>query len=378
MIIVEVFSCSGGMAEGLRRAGLGVTMAFDWAKDACDSYERNLGHRPVQMDVRDLLRMVRAGWRPLPHIDLFVADPPCTPWSRAGKRLGIEDERDMLGVTCDLIAELRPETFLIANVPGLDDGPNWHVVQQTIGGLAGFGYCVADFARLDAADYGVPQHRVRPFWFGHLEGSCMTWPARTHGPRESHPTLPGVAALRPYVTCLDALGHLSPEHLGEPIKLRWREGTEGPNHRPSQASQPSRTLTRNTHSDGSLLVVPHHPISPDAHGLSRTVRAASATTPDKILAWPWPRPATTVTCRAGLPPPGHHPESGSIMFPMPGTIKLSERAAAILQGFPESWHFAGKTKRARWAQIGMAMPPPFAEAVARSIASRVHSMRAAS
>jgi len=42
--------------------------------------------------------------------------------------------------------------------------------------------------------------------------------------------------------------------------------------------------------------------------------------------------------------------------------------AAILQGFPEGWHFAGETKRARWSQIGQAMPPPLAHAVASSIA----------
>ena len=41
--------------------------------------------------------------------------------------------------------------------------------------------------------------------------------------------------------------------------------------------------------------------------------------------------------------------------------------AATLQGFPETWVFCGKTKASRSAQIGMAMPPPMAEAVARSI-----------
>lgn len=42
---IEVFSCSGGMAEGLRRAGVPIHMAFDFDEDACDSYEKNLGHR---------------------------------------------------------------------------------------------------------------------------------------------------------------------------------------------------------------------------------------------------------------------------------------------------------------------------------------------
>jgi len=48
-------------------------------------------------------------------------------------------------------------------------------------------------------------------------------------------------------------------------------------------------------------------------------------------------------------------------------VILSERAAGTLQGFAETWVFAGKTKKARWAQIGMAMPPPLAEAVARAV-----------
>lgn len=41
------------------------------------------------------------------------------------------------------------------------------------------------------------------------------------------------------------------------------------------------------------------------------------------------------------------------------------------------WHFAGATKRARWSQIGQAMPPPLAEAVARSIARALRGRSAA-
>lgn len=173
MNVVELFCCSGGMAEGLRRAGLPVTEAFDFDDDACASYERNLGHKPIGIDVRDLLRMVRLGWRPsemrdedtgeLRGIDLLVADPPCVSWSRAGKRLGLNDPVDMLKETVAIVAALAPRHFLIANVPGLDDGPNWPVVQELIGGLSRHGYCI-DFARLDACDYGCPV-AVRPALF---------------------------------------------------------------------------------------------------------------------------------------------------------------------------------------------------------------------
>ncbi len=88
-----------------------------------------------------------------------------------------------------------------------------------------------------------------------------------------------------------------------------------------------------------------------------------------VLAWPWPRPATTVTSRAGLPPPGHHDESFAIMS-LPDAIILSEQAAKILQGFPEGWTIAGRTKKARWSQIGQAMPPALAHAVATSVVAQ--------
>lgn len=429
MNVIELFSCSGGMAEGLRRAGIHVTTAIDFDENACASYEKNLGERPIRMDVRDLLRLA---WAPTARIDLFVADPPCTPWSRAGKRKGLEDQHDMLLETVALVRHLKPRAFLITNVPGLDDGPNWPIVQRTIGSLSKLGYCI-DFARLDAADYGVPQHRFRPFWYGHLHAElpCVQWPARTHGsPQECrNTTIAGVVPIVPWVTCRQALGHLPPKELGRPIRLRWRgangsqqkkpastpddparvvgtstlsdgnvltttdqatrkshkpskkprashadepAGTvtttnngnggilfDGPDHRPTSMDEPAKTITRNTHSDGALLLLPWV-----EHGKRRRkdVRAAN----DAHPACEAGEPARTV-CING--------DRDSTMLVLrerndggPNAIKLSEKAASILQGFPESWVFVGRTKRARWAQLGMAMPPGLAEAVGRSIA----------
>jgi site-specific DNA-cytosine methylase len=76
---IEIFPCSGGMSEGFRRAGIEFDMAIDYDADACESHEKNLGLRPLQMDVRDFLRLVRLGWRPAKRVRLIVADPPCTP-----------------------------------------------------------------------------------------------------------------------------------------------------------------------------------------------------------------------------------------------------------------------------------------------------------
>lgn len=399
MRAIELFGCAGGMAEGFRLVGVTFDLVFDKDPDACASYEANHGHRPIQMDVRDLLRMIRAGCS-LGAIDLLVADPPCTPWSRAGKRLGTSDERDMLEETCELIALLRPSAYLIGNVPGLNDATQWSVVQRLIGGLQKYGYCVADYAELDAAAYGVPQCRIRPFWFGHLTGPCMVWPAPTHGKPTSNLSIDGYA-LKPYVTCRQALQHLPPEELGRPVRLRWRDGVSGNDHRPSRADLPGRTITRNTHSDGALLLnEKHRPFEVDEPakviqgrdrcqggmvmrvpqgmrvGTGDASSAAVIAKPSRVgggaghvLDWPWDRPSTTVTRDERIPPPGHH-DSNSYLSE-PNAIVLSEKAATILQGFPPDWQFIGKTKKARWNQLGQAMPPPLSEAVARAIVEQM-------
>lgn len=423
---VELFSCSGGMAEGFRRAGILFDVVVDYDEDARASYEANLGHRPIGADVHDLVELARNGFGPRGEVELLVADPPCTPWSRAGKRLGLEDDRDMLRETAELVRLWRPQSYLIGNIPGLQDASSWGVVQDVIGGLARDGYCVDDYAQLDAADFGVPQHRVRPFWFGHIGGPCLKWPTRTHcSPEEAAGLhLPGIEALRPWVTCRGALRHLPLEDLGRPVRLRWKETKD---HRPTIPAEPAKTLTTNTHGDGRLLSPSRlvgswkngnhlpsrlderiagpfskgghppseldlpartvtgretrssglllfnskHPISsPDEPAMTVCAKDRGGAQGARALAWPWDVPSTTVCAGERQSPPGRNGARGESQRGHPNAVVLSERAAKILQGFPETWVLVGKTKRSRWSQLGMAMPPPLAEVVARAIAAR--------
>lgn len=308
-VTIELFCCSGGMAEGFRRAGITFDWSFDQDPNAVASYTHNLGRAPVQMDVRDLLRMARGGWSPGP-VRLLVADPPCVPWSRAGKRLGTADERDMLVETADLIAVLRPRAYLIGNVPGLTDSGQWHVVQDVIGGLAKYGYCVRDYGEFDAADYGVPQHRVRPFWYGHLSGPCIRWPEPTHTDPAHLATLrlPGTGSpLKRWVTCRDALSHLPLEELGRPVRMRCADGQQRKSRaqgmRVGDADRVGATLTAKASRVGAG----------EAH----------------VLGWPW-GPATTIVCDKRIGSPGHH--GGTAWTSAPNAIVLSERAA--------TWPFA--------------------------------------
>jgi DNA-cytosine methyltransferase len=271
LLNIELFPCSGGMADGFRRAGVTFDLSFDADPNACNSYEANLGHRPVQMDVRDLLRMVDLGWMP-DAVDLLMADPPCTPWSCAGKRKGTEDKRDMLTTTVELIERLRPRAWFIANVPGLDHADNWtKTVQPLIGGMAKRQrYCV-DYASLDAADFGVPQRRVRPFWFGHREDTpCINWPQQTHC---APPVLPG-CGLKPWVTCRDALmaSGIPKEEWGRPVRVIPRKR----GHPSTRIDEPALSITASQTGNGGgvlLLNTKHSPSNADEP--SKTIRASN-------------------------------------------------------------------------------------------------------
>jgi DNA (cytosine-5)-methyltransferase 1 len=285
---------------------------------------------------------------------------------------------------------------------------------------------VADFAKLDAADFGVPQHRTRPFWFGHLAGPCVRWTARTHfSPTEALCLpLPGEPARLPWVTCREALGHLPLELLGRPVRLRKR-GQHSKQHG-SVEERPARGVGTTNLSDGNALLIgdtkhpqaraeapaptvrgggeghsapqilltntedaPSYTVSAKGDGrgaqgacvLKINHRRTSPDEPAKTLTknshsdgsyaeWPWERPATTVEADDRIAPPGHKDEKRASRS-LPEAIVLSERAAAILQGFPETWVFSGVTKKARWSQIGQAMPPPLAEAVGRAVAEQL-------
>lgn len=165
---IEICAGFGGMALGAVRA-----LGFEH-RALIESWEpavrvlRHVNEWPASAVVHgDLLDFP---WEDFAdRVDVLSGGPPCQPWSRAGKGLGSEDSRDLLGDMPGVVTRLRPAAFVFENVPGLLSGENegyatWLIRQLRSPG-AGLCYGVVA-AVLNAADFGVPQVRRRVFIVG--------------------------------------------------------------------------------------------------------------------------------------------------------------------------------------------------------------------
>jgi len=198
MRTIELFAGAGGAALGLEAAGFEHLALCEWDPDACATM-RAAGLGPVVAgDVRDLDAIEAVAG---PSCDLLWSSFPCQAWSTAGKRKGAADERNGWPWTVDAIDRFKPRWVLGENVRGLllhrggcvsrggqgslfdsspeKDCPGCYFERVILPDLRARFACVGWWL-LDAADYGVPQHRRRVIlWAG---PAPVVEPAPTHGP----------------------------------------------------------------------------------------------------------------------------------------------------------------------------------------------------
>jgi DNA (cytosine-5)-methyltransferase 1 len=118
-------------------------------------------------------------------VDFIIGGPPCQTFSAAGRRAsGVAGTSDARGTLFQeyvrILKTLQPKGFLFENVYGITGAQNGEAWKEIQAAFKQAGYTL-HFRVLDAADYGVPQHRERLFIVGLREGSYQ-FPYPTHGP----------------------------------------------------------------------------------------------------------------------------------------------------------------------------------------------------
>lgn len=409
MTVIELFAGAGGAYLGLRAAGLQCVAAVELDPDAA-AVLRAIGAPAVEADVRDLdlLRRVGAG------VDGMWASFPCQPFSAAGRREGARDERNGWPWTVDAIDAVAPRWFVAENVGGLTHhrgGCDRMASGQLCLGIAAppdparcagcylervilpdlrLRFAFVGWWVLDAADYGVPQHRERIIiWAG---PSPLTRPRATHGP-----------GLLPWVAMRDVLELQPGERVakvstahgpGEPVAER---AVEDITDRPSLTVPASQmgvgaggSMFVAQRTDGVLsrpaptMVAGHR----DPIANAKTRRAVESALGERHVYYPpgcgraateperLGQPAPPVTCQevkgtrasraSGFGFHGGPDRASDAAFLATGRRRLTVAEVAALQGFPVGHPFRG-TSEAMYRQAGNAVPPELARVVGLSV-----------
>ena len=183
---LSLFSGAGGLDIGFHDLGFDIIESVEIESKFAETLKINSGKgkkfensKVNCIDIRDYTA------ENIGEIDFIIGGPPCQTFSAAGRRasgvLGTSDARGVLfREYVRLLTELQPKGFLFENVYGLvgaQNGSAWEEIKQSFQEV---GYTL-HYMILDAADFGVPQHRERLIIVGLKVGS-FRFPRPTHGP----------------------------------------------------------------------------------------------------------------------------------------------------------------------------------------------------
>ena len=339
MKVLSLFSGAGGIDLGFEAAGGTTVFSADVMPEAISTM-RNFWRGATLFGPPshsgNVAELTRGRVRELigdVEIDVMVGGPPCQSFSVAAaqrflsgdqrfKRTGFEseDKGRLVFEYARLIRSLRPKVFLIENVPGILTIDGGSGISEVYRYLEASGYQISTPTVVDAADYGVPQHRKRAFVIGNRIGESFVFPQPSHGKTQTLLTLPHVSVAQAlYGIPKSAMNHETREHAEGSI-ARYR--TVGVGQRESQGR-----------------VDRLNPCLP-----SKTVIAGGT-------------------------------KGGGRSHLHPFEVRtLTVRECARLQTFPDEMEFVGSTAR-QFTLVGNAVPPLLAEVIAREISAQIFRVK---
>lgn len=183
---LSLFSGAGGLDIGFSDIGFDIVSSVEIEKQFCQTLELNTGDgKRFENSKVNCIDIRNFSAKNLGSIDFIIGGPPCQTFSAAGRRangvLGTTDARGTLfREYVRLLNELNPKGFLFENVYGIIGAQNGEAWNEILEEFSKVGYKL--FYRIvDAADYGVPQHRERLLIVG-LKDGIFKFPRPTHGP----------------------------------------------------------------------------------------------------------------------------------------------------------------------------------------------------
>lgn len=349
-IALDLFCGAGGLSLGFKEAGFKILGAFDFDPIHVETHTKNFPcSTSFIADIRTLTGSKvrrKVGLPEIATVDVVIGGPPCQGFSMIGKRNMNDARNRLLGEFARLIRELSPRYFVMENVAGLMCGEARDLLASCLRDFKAAGYrWVTPIKILDAANFGVPQRRKRVVVIGYRR-------------EQKKPQYP--AQMTKTVTVKQAIGDLN--ILGKKRTLLRSDIYFGSLGRPSRYA---RLLRNNTSELTGCLRTAH---STDVLRRFRATRPGKAEPISHFIRLDERKVAPTL--RAGTSKQyGSFTAARPIHPTQPRCITVRE--AARLQTFPD-WFQFHPTQWHGFRQVGNAVPPKLARAVAKSIWRTIH------
>jgi DNA (cytosine-5)-methyltransferase 1 len=367
---IDLFAGAGGLSLGFEQAGFDVAAAVEIDPVHCAVHEYNFPDcAVVPTSVRELTgaRIRKEAGIGTRTVDVVFGGAPCQGFSMIGQR-ALDDPRNALVRDfVRLVHELDASYFVFENVKGLTVGKHKKFLDELISLFDENGYEVRrQWQVLNASHYGVPQDRQRLFLFGAKKGLPLPEYPK---PITARPDKPA-AGLPAAPTCEETLGDL-PDAEQFKTLLNTDEVETSKWGIPSAYARQMRCFGNEGWFYGykrkwnpNLLTAS---LRTDHSEISR--RRFSETLPGEVEPvsrfFKLPNQGVSNTLRAGT-----DSARGAFTSPRPIHYKfdrcITVREMARLHGFPD-WFRFNETKWHGARQIGNAVPPPLARAVAGQV-----------
>lgn len=358
--VAGLFVGCGGLDLGFKKAGFNIVWANEISADAAKSYKKLVGHPVVIGDIWEYLDDI-------PKVDVLIGGPPCQAFSLVGKRLEDDPRATLVFAFERAIEKVMPQAFVMENVPGL--------MSSSIGGSRLPDYLARSFRvlgykvellKLIATDYFVPQRRKRVFLIGHRFKNREFELIESEG----FARLLNQPELKVPVSVSDALGDLStPLPKGSKGKLAYKTPASSPYARlmrqDSESAVSHQVMPTMSFLDREFVkYIPpggNYMDIPDKIATKRIMsfKASGGRTTTYGRLHP-DYPAYTINTYFNRPNVGanyHYREERLITV----------REALRLQSFPDYFSPYYSNQRSLHMQIGNAVPPLMAQAIAYSL-----------
>ena len=163
---IDLFAGIGGMRIAFEGAGGKCLLTCEIDDVALKTYKENYKPNNDHKYVGDIIKLKN---KDIPKHDVLIAGFPCQPYSIAGLRKGLADERgQVFNDILRIIKSKKPKVFLLENVKGITTHDSGETFKYIIDRLEKIGYHIRTQTLNSMTHSNIPQNRERVFIIGFL------------------------------------------------------------------------------------------------------------------------------------------------------------------------------------------------------------------